>query len=618
MRVLPAAAIAAVLLFASAARGDDPAPAPGDPASAPAPDDAIARYLGDLERQGRLPAETASLEALQEAVVGAEDRLVAGDARAATSRLYLVVEGPRFASFRSTAAFRNAEYLLGRALLRGRAYRAAERSFLRLLARGPSQPYFVPAFRAVTDLALETRDQARLASRLDQVTAPLGTLPPDSVEELAYLHGKAAYDAGALPEAERRFSSVSRRSRLYPSAVYFRGLVAARAGSFDQARGAFCRIADQRANDRLTFNIDGRFFRLQDLARLALGRLAHEQGRYDEAYYFYFSIPDESDRLPEALFEASWSMLQKGEHGAALAFANQFDRTFPRSPLRPDVALLRANLAVKTCNFDGARAEAAALVSTYGPLQTAVARALSDPARRQELVGRLLSVERAAGPAGDADGELVDLLKLDPRFRELADELADIEGDLAESTRSVRQWRELGARARAGGREQPAASSPQAVRLLEDAMDLTELAQGQPDVRLRRRASELVLEASLAAYPPTSAAPYEAEAGAAEAQAHQLVALRAEVAEALEVLASQSLVDLDQRLRAIVRQTRLVHIDAVVGKKKKLERQIEGLSEGRLPSDLVRKLQTEGSIADDEIYWPYEGEFWSDEYENFR
>ncbi len=137
-----------------------------------------------------------------------------------------------------------------------------------------------------------------------------------------------------------------RTSRLYAGAAYFRGLIAARLGHFDKARNAFCEILPGKnqgtsnavtdavsgmvSGETLAFTIDGRYFQLQDLARLALGRIAHERDRYDEAYYFYFSVPEDSDRLAEALFEAAWSMYQKGEVRAARAFVDSFDRSLPR------------------------------------------------------------------------------------------------------------------------------------------------------------------------------------------------------------------------------------------------------------------------------------------------
>jgi len=88
--------------------------------------------------------------------------------------------------------------------------------------------------------------------------------------------------------------------------------------------------------------------------------------------------------------------------------------------------------------------------------------------------------------------------------------------------------------------------------------------------------------------------------------------------EQLHRMVGDALVEADARLRAILRQTRLVHIDAVVGKKKKLEIEIGRLMEGKLTAESFRRMSVEGVIGDDEIYWPYEGEMWADEYENYR
>jgi hypothetical protein len=61
-----------------------------------------------------------------------------------------------------------------------------------------------------------------------------------------------------------------------------------------------------------------------------------------------------------------------------------------------------------------------------------------------------------------------------------------------------------------------------------------------------------------------------------------------------------------------------VHIDAVVGRKKRLEIEIANLRAGRLDAALYAKLKAEGTLGDDEEYWPFEGEYWADEYENYR
>ena len=42
------------------------------------------------------------------------------------------------------------------------------------------------------------------------------------------------------------------------------------------------------------------------------------------------------------------------------------------------------------------------------------------------------------------------------------------------------------------------------------------------------------------------------------------------------------------------------------------------LRDGRYPAELFATLQLEGLMGDDEEYWPFEGEYWSDEYENYK
>ena len=53
------------------------------------------------------------------------------------------------------------------------------------------------------------------------------SIPPSAAGERAYLRGRAAYDDGKLAEAEGQLVTISRKSRLYSSAVYLRGVIKA-------------------------------------------------------------------------------------------------------------------------------------------------------------------------------------------------------------------------------------------------------------------------------------------------------------------------------------------------------------------------------------------------------
>jgi hypothetical protein len=575
--------------------------------------DPIARYLADLEASRRLPAEEASEPILRQRLRAADDQLVRGDARAATTMLFGIVESPRFAQWKDTAPYQNAEFLLGRSLARGGARRSAERYLVRVLGHGADGPYFVPAFRALVDLGLETKTYPRMVQVL-AAAAPV--LPADSQSELGYVRGRTAYDARDFEGAAANFVTVDRRSRFYPGAAYFRGLIASRRRQWSEARAAFCEIVDQKDKSKVAFAVDARYFGLKDLARLALGRISHEQDQYDAAYYYYFSLPEESEYLAEALFEASWSMFQKGELDAARNFIDQFERLFPRSPLRAEVAILRANLDVRSCAFDRARNGANQLIETYRPLLKDIDKLLVDAQRRPQLIDRLMARPAVLGTSSDHDGEILTLLKLDSRFKTLHVMINDIDADLAEATVSVALWKALGAEAESKKNLLSASSSAEAAQLYQEVEALVDdaLADGVVPQRL----ADLLLNVSLLTHPTTSAGPYAREAEAAEALARQLSALRGRVLESARTLAGESLSELNRRLRAILRQARLVQIDGAVGKKKRLEIEIAHLYEGKIPAELFHKLQTEGSLADDEEYWPFEGEYWSDEYTRFK
>ncbi|MFI5290100.1 MAG: hypothetical protein ACHQ17_10645, partial [Polyangia bacterium] len=83
-------------------------------------------------------------------------------------------------------------------------------------------------------------------------------------------------------------------------------------------------------------------------------------------------------------------------------------------------------------------------------------------------------------------------------------------------------------------------------------------------------------------------------------------------------LVRKALVDLRGRLDDLLRRARLGKIDAVVGSKRNLEKQIEDLAAGRFPPEMYGRLHIEGLIGDDEEYWPPEPEIWLDEYENYK
>ncbi len=582
------------------------------PAGASAPAEPIARYLGDLEKAGVVEQQSASLDSLRAALVGAEQDLATGNVQTATTRLFGLVESSTYARFKNDPEYQNAELTLGRALVKGGAYGSAERYLDRVLRRGSNTPFFATAYRAMLDIALETHDEAAILAHLDEL-AGATRLPKDSANERAYLAGKALYNLGQFAAAARELSAIDRQSRFFASSLYFRGLVDARTRHFASARRNLCEIVEQADSDHFTFFVDGRYWAIKDLAFLALGRIAHEQGRYDDAYYFYFRVPEDSERLPDALFEAAWSMFQKGEYEAARAFIEQFDHAFPDSPLGPDVLLLHAMIDLKSCRFDRVRSTLDVFVNTYAPIETEVARLIAEPERRRALYRRLLGRQQI----GRARDPIVELLKLDARFYRYFAYLTSLDREAGLLPQEIAVWDELTA-ARSGNRGATArgAQATEAAQLLADAQALAAESRSEPD--LHDQAADLLAAAHQAARPVSLQGPFADEAERLQALSQQTRQLRARLVDATSAIAEAALVDLDKRLKGLLRQARLTHIDAVIGKKKRLEIEIANLAEGRYPTEMLGRLETEGLIGDDEEYWPYEGEYWADEYDHYR
>ena len=635
------------------------------PVSGGAGDQGVARYFDELEKIGLIDVSTGSEDSLRAELGLAESLLRSGAAVEAAVALYSIVESPRFRDFSDSVEYQNAEYYLAVALAKAGAYGSALDYLEKVLARGPKATYFAPAHRRAIDIALETRDYQDVLQRLGKVSGQ-GTLPVEAIGEQRYLKARIAYDAGKLAEAEGELVQLSRKSRLYSSALYLRGLIRTRRGELGGAAEALCEIADTPDTDKFTFVVDDRYFTIKDLARLGLGRLAHEHGDYDDAYYHYFQIPDDSDRLPEALFEAAWSMYQKRELGTSRDLTAELLKDFPDSPLNPEARLLAGYVELADCEFDAAQRRYDRLVAELGPVGAEMDRIRKDRGLRSMLFDRALARWRAEKAAPDervrvrldtpADRVLA-LLRLDPEFVRLHDAVSGIRRAAGEAPHVVGAWRRLtgrmgGTKVAAVAEESPEAQEAGAagelsadIERLEEAVARarTELRRGvragslgkaeaaEEEDRLKKLAiavadlGEKADEASRAADQALSNKPSPGLRGMVAGdltEAHRLETasdkLATELGRAADELARRALDKLYQQTRHVLDKAKLGKIDAVIGQKRRLEIEVEDLAAGRFPKELHGRLWQAGLIGDDEEYWPFEGEFWADEYEGWR
>lgn len=655
--------VATTPTLAAAQAGSDGAP-PTAPSGAPALD-SLENYFAKLETAKLIDVQTGSIDSLRKELASAEVLLGEGAFVEAAVALYSIVASPRFSALSDFVEFQNAEYDLGVALFRTGAYGASVDAFTRVLKRGSAATYWGPSHRRVVDIAIETRDHDRYLAILAKADKKDDALPPSAAGERAYLRARSLYERQDFAGADTELTSISRKSRLYSSALYLRGVIAARNGKYRRAADAMCEIAAAPGNDRFAFVVDDRYFTIKDLARLGLGRIAHEQGKYDDAYYHYFQIPDDSTYLSEALFEAAWSMYQKRELATARDLTAEFLASFPNSPLWPEATLLAGYVELADCKFDDSQKLYDALVAKLEPVVAELDAIRKEPSRTHSLFAQAIGKWREARKTGDTqligaakaapvnlNAQMLGLLRVDPVFLRLSDAVMGANRAAGEAPGVTLAWaqlrRKLATVQVAGASEGPAGATSNdndAVRndlqgLAEEARrSLAHLERGArsgavpKDVADEERSKlQSVIDRIVAAQSKASQAGSESTANSST-DLPAMVARDLTQARRIEASAQALLRNMDNAVRAralqsiervyndtrrVLDKAKLGKIDAVIGQKRKLDIEVQDLAAGRFPAELIGRMWNQGLIGDDEEVWPIEADFWADEYEGWR
>ena len=166
-----------------------------------------------------------------------------------------------------------------------------------------------------------------------------------------------------------------------------------------------------------------------------------------------------------------------------------------------------------------------------------------------------------------------------------------LDREVGQLPEEVAVWDEMTAKSTGGTK---GADATDAVQLVEEIRELQPMAKGDPE--MEERVGLLLHDARKRGAPGEHArrAVQRARRRSALVLGADAQRLRARLVAATTAIAEAALVDLDNRLRHMLAQARLTHIDAVIGKKKKLEIEIANLREGRYPPEMFAQLQLEG------------------------
>jgi hypothetical protein len=618
------------------------APAPAPVTNADAPGAALAAYHAAL-REKRLDAYGAlGVEQLREVIERAESQLALGRRDEAIAVLAALVESPRFAPLRDLPEGRAAEFLLGDALGQAGAYRDARSYLERLVQKPRADSWFRRSVARIVDFGLESGDIEAFLTTLSRL--PKGGKEPWS-GDVAFLRGAWHERSGKPREALAEYLSVQPNARYWSQATYRAGLLEVERGAFARGEQHFCKIADPKQTPRVAPLFGGNdFFRVRDMARLGLGRVAHEQYRFDDARYYYHLVPGDSDRLPEALYESATSRYEAKDYRAAHDLLNELSALDRPHPYRDEAWILDAYVDLAECQFPRADAKLKEFLRRYEPVLGAARQLKSDPAALRALLEGGESRQRGLGIAPEVAGLLGTSIRVDSSYGLVSRQLADLDRQRSglESARlEIENLRSRMANpeALAPHLATPASDTPKdrlkrlhqqtaaLRRLLREASHAsgaakTELAAIKNDLvaletdagSLEERMGRTQSEGEIGPQGDALLELLRSDAALARELEQATDGARAELAREQSALALEALGRVEQRLTRLVRRARAGRIETVLGRKRALELEVEALSQGYLPRGAVDSLDAARYLADDEEYWPFDGEDWEDEY----
>ena len=318
---------------------------------------------------------------------------------AQVTELFRQGQAPRFADADAT-------FLLGESYFADGQLLSARREYRRLLDRSDDSAYAPFAGRALSrlvDVALRTDDY----DGIDDVAAYLTKLPgSDQSGSVQYARGKVRFAQGAFGDARAALNQIPSGSEFEHQAQYLLGVVltkealavaggtesepgpegegaAAEAAVQSSPRARFASAIDQfRRVTRLPASTAAQRHVI-DLAWMAIGRLFYESDNYLDAADAYNHVDRKSPEFSAMLYEIAWVHVRMGDYQRAQRALEVLAVTDPDSLELADGSLLRADLMLRSGQFENALKIYESVRQRFDPIRADVSQfleATTDPA----------------------------------------------------------------------------------------------------------------------------------------------------------------------------------------------------------------------------------------------
>jgi tetratricopeptide (TPR) repeat protein len=298
-------------------------------------------------------------------------------------------------------------FLLGESYMKTKQYLSARRAYREILDKASQSAYESYAGRSLSrlvDIALRSDH----LDDLDEVFAKLASLPvSDSSGSLQYARGKAQFAKKDFDAARNSLSGVPTTGEYGPQAQYLLGVILVKeatpaapadeqAAKLDQAT-IVTKTAEQKAapeqsppTSRYAAAIE-QFRRVTqlkgdteqhrhviDLAWMAMGRLFYETDNFLDAADAYSHVDRKSPEFSTMLYELAWVYVRLGDYQRAQRSLEVLSITDPEGLKYADGSLLRADLMLRSGQFDKALTLYRSVRSRFDPIREQVSVFLAD------------------------------------------------------------------------------------------------------------------------------------------------------------------------------------------------------------------------------------------------
>jgi len=331
----------------------------------------------------------------------------------------------------NSRAYDDALFLLGESLFQGHDPYSSRHYFELFLQRSAGSKSEQSALQRLIEIAFRTGDY----EHVDDYLAKLQNIPVERLEPATpYVRAKLFYFRGKDDDALAQFSTIQPGNPYYFQARYFMATILVKKGDLAGGGSSFEGLLNVQAPDEAAKEI-------QDLCRLAIGRILYERSQFTAAIEAYQKIPRQSKYFSEALDEQAWTYIKAKEWQKAWRSIDLLLLSNPDLPDAPDKRLLLGNLQLRIGNYYVAHEAFSKVRDEFDPvqrqLQAVLVRAQADPAYFDNLVGKSLEkfdisvfVPAAAAKWVRAEPDV-------ERMINLATDVGELQRDLQESEKLV-------------------------------------------------------------------------------------------------------------------------------------------------------------------------------------